>query len=113
MKRRGQKRHPEFDFDGARGGRDDGFDAVLGNSPEDWKRNYERLMGLQEVQEPFTGEAFRVYAIPKIGHPHHHNAWGAMWNVALRKGWILPTGQYCNMGTKKSHARKTELYNWS
>lgn len=42
--------------------------------------------------------------------PHHHNAWGAAANAAVRKGLLIDTGERRPMRLRTSHARKTPLY---
>lgn len=57
-----------------------------------------------------TGEDIRLYIEREVGSPHHHNAYGALIATAKRRGHLRPTGQFVAMKTRKSHARKTELY---
>ena len=57
-----------------------------------------------------TGEDIRLHVERQIGSPHHHNAWGAIINKALRSGLIHKTGRYVSMKTPKSHARATPEY---
>ena len=60
--------------------------------------------------QTMTGEMIRLYLSEIIGEPHHHNAYGALINHAVRSGQLKPTGRYLKMRTKKSHARKTPEY---
>lgn len=58
----------------------------------------------------YTGEDIR-YLLTKDGLiPHHPNAWGALISHAVRKGIIKETGLFTQMLSKKSHARKTQIY---
>jgi len=106
---------PEFDFNPkgpARAARDKGMERVVLNTPEWWRRNYFFLMMRRELMEPFTGEDFRLYATEKIGNPHHYNSWGAHWNIAVTRGYVVSIGKLQQMKTKESHARRTLLYRW-
>ena len=58
----------------------------------------------------WTGEDIRIYIEGKIGKPHHHNAWGAIINSAVRRKTLIKTNQYRQMKTPKSHARATPVY---
>ena len=78
--RRRAKGHPEFDFNGAREGRDEGTGRAVDNEGQSWKEAYWRLMrATPPLGSEFSGEAFRVYATPLIGPPHTHKVWGGMW----------------------------------
>src|SRR5215207_2765105 len=58
-----------------------------------------------------TAEDLRLHIVA-LGcpAPHHHNAWGALVMTARRKGLLTETGRMANMRTKKSHARRTPVY---
>ena len=58
----------------------------------------------------WTGEDIRIYIESKIGKPHHHNAWGAIINSAVRRKTLIKTGKYRQMRAPKSHARATPVY---
>jgi hypothetical protein len=57
-----------------------------------------------------TAEDMRLQIVPKVGHPHHHNTWGALTRAAVKQCLLLDTGRFGQMRTKKSHARKTPIY---
>lgn len=58
-----------------------------------------------------TGEDIRTRLIMKgLSHPHHHNAWGALTNDALKKKILVPTGEMRHMRGNRSHARRTPVY---
>jgi hypothetical protein len=59
-----------------------------------------------------TGEGIRLWLKREVGPPHHHNAWGAMINVAIRRHIIIDTGRRTRMTVERSHARKTPIYRW-
>lgn len=57
-----------------------------------------------------TGEDIRR-AVSNAGiRPHHHNAWGALINIGIKRKLIEPTGDYVHMSDIKSHARRTPVY---
>ena len=98
----------------AEASRNEAIERVVANTPEWFKANYYRLMAEQApgLEVPFTGEDFRFYAEPRIGHPHHQNSWGGLWNGAVRRGWVIATGRRKQMEGPLSNARKTDLYRW-
>ena len=58
-----------------------------------------------------TGEDIRIKLLMQgLAQPHDQHAWGEFINAAKRLGKLDPTGQYRKMRTKKSHARKSEVY---
>jgi len=58
----------------------------------------------------WTGEAVRLIVGGRVGHPNHHNAWGALVSLAVKRGLLVPTGELVPMRTPKSHARRTPVY---
>jgi len=61
----------------------------------------------------FTGEDIRLHCRIKVGQPRHHNAWGALINILIKRKIIVPTGQFKHMRDPTSHARLTPVYqNW-
>jgi hypothetical protein len=50
--------------------------------------------------------------VDSIGHPSHHNVWGAvMRRVVQNKSFnLIDTGKRQAMTTEKSHARQTPIY---
>lgn len=88
--------------------RDEALDQVSRNSNVFQNHAYDALRSLPEGL--YTGEDIRVY-IEKLGiYPHHHNAWGAFINHAVRSKILYRTGQYRQMREPKSHARATPVY---
>jgi hypothetical protein len=57
-----------------------------------------------------TGEGFRKLVERRGIKPHHHNAWGALINVAVKRGMLVATGEMAHMKGHKSHARRTPIY---
>lgn len=58
----------------------------------------------------FTGEDVRMHCELLKLEPRHHNAWGALINVLIKRGMMVATGEYRQMRDKRSHARMTPLY---
>lgn len=104
----------KFNWNQSRANRDVGIAKVLGNTPEWWRNNCYRLLQDRPAAMivPFTAEDFCRYAAPLIGHPHHHNAWGAVWHWSVKFGYIVPTGEWRHMKKVTSNGRKTPLYRW-
>jgi hypothetical protein len=58
----------------------------------------------------FTGEDIRYHCRMLVGHPHHHNAWGGLINILVKRKIIRPTGRWKPMRDPGSHARRTPIY---
>ncbi len=88
--------------------RDQALDQVAENS-QPWM---ERAIGFVSHMpvHGMTGEEIRRIVSICIGEPHHHNAWGALISTAIKRKHFWPTGEYRKMTSKKSHARRTPVY---
>lgn len=86
--------------------RDEGM-ARTSRANADWKEY--GLLVIEELPLGWhgTGEAIREAVAQE---PNHPNAWGALAAAALKKGLIRPTGVHVPMIAKKSHGRKTPVY---
>jgi hypothetical protein len=78
-------------------------------------RNAENFMVLgmikiRSMDGEVTGEDIRIKLSECGIKPHHHNAWGALINSAIRHGILQATGEYRHMRVKSSHARRTPVY---
>jgi hypothetical protein len=82
---------------------------VVSHNAGAWMHDAKRWMRLLPAGQ-WTGEAIRHWLEPRIGQPHHHNAWGAAINAALRAGVIVHTGRYEPMLDPRSHGRRTPVY---
>lgn len=91
----------------ARSTRDSALDRVAANSNPYPER---ALSEIAKLRGEYTGEEIRLRLESSIGRPHHHNAWGAIINQAVRRGLLRKTGEYRQMSTIKSHARATPVY---
>jgi hypothetical protein len=95
-------------FEDARSARDAGLDLVEANN------NAWMIQALAMIRDTafadMIGEelrfTLRALGLPK---PRHHNAWGALINTALRRGYIVKTGAYSQMSSSRSHARSTPV----
>jgi hypothetical protein len=106
--------HPEFDLGASFEARDEAIARVVRHSDEAWRTNVRRLLTQQcpGLQVPFIWEDFVRYAKPRIGRPHHHNAWSGMADGAVKRGDVLATGEFRYMKKVSSHGRKSDLYEW-
>jgi hypothetical protein len=57
-----------------------------------------------------TGEQIRHEVGAMVGPPHHHNAWGALIAIAVKRRLVEKTGEYRKMQDVQSHARSTPVY---
>jgi hypothetical protein len=92
----------------ARKDRDEALKQVSDNAGGDWLSEAQKAVAAMTGE--FTGEDIRVHCQGLGIHPHHHNAWGALTNLLLRRGVITKTGRLRSMYTKRSHARSTPTY---
>lgn len=61
----------------------------------------------------FVAEDLRAQLLQDgLPPPHHHNAWGAFTNRAIKANLIRKTGQHRSMRGARSHARSTPVYVW-
>lgn len=58
----------------------------------------------------YTGEDIRLQLSAKGIVPHHHNAWGALIRKCVTDGILEFSGIYEAMKTRRSHARRTPVY---
>lgn len=93
----------------AKAARDEAIDRVATNAGSEWVAT-----GLNKISQlaagEYTGEQIRLILTEAGIVPHHHNAWGALISSAVKRGILIDTGRLDHMQTKKSHARKTSVY---
>jgi hypothetical protein len=106
-----------FDLSESRRRRDAGIQRVTEHN-ESWhtkcldylghlsKRSYPIIPG------DFLGEDIRDLLTDVIGEPRHVNAWGALIQAAVKKGYLLDTGRYTKARSVKAHARTVKIYRW-
>jgi len=101
---------PKDETEAAKAERDKALQLVESRGA-DWQ--FRTLLKLPRLSG-FTGtwEAIRLELKRMLDYepPHTPNAWGACCRDAIRKGLIVATGERGHMITKKSHARKTDIY---
>lgn len=101
---------PLFDAAKARKRRDEGIAKVTDHNQPWAMRALDLIAIIRHEFSDFTGEQLRVHVQAVIGAPDHPNAWGAICVAAIRHGLIVATGEYRQMNTPGSHARKTPVY---
>lgn len=90
--------------------RDAALEQVATNAGSDWGAQAIRMIASLPPGE-YTGERLRLRLREQgLAPPHHHNAWGALINSAIRKRLLTDTGRRQHMESEKSHARKTPVY---
>lgn len=86
--------------------------AEVAENNKDWMA--EALSAAERLPygELGTGEDIRQHLVEAVGlrQPKHHNAWGALLNVLVRRGMIQHTGQYRAMRSKTAHGRRSGVY---
>lgn len=61
-----------------------------------------------------TGEGMRLWLLTNgIEEPSSPHAWGALTRTAMKREIIRDTGRVVQMFTKKSHARRTPLWEFA
>ena len=63
-----------------------------------------------EGHKTITGEGFRVWLTAHGIIPESPHAWGMLMRTAVKRGLIKDTGRSVQMFTKKSHARRTPVW---
>ena len=87
--------------------RDEALERV---AREEFMREGLKFIGSLGHGTEATGEEIRLRCEARGIEPHHHNAWGSLIMAALRKGLLRHTGRYAPMTVKRSHARRTPVY---
>lgn len=96
----------QLDLEDAIKERDAALASVAANAGSWMERGLEAIGALPKS---FTGTAEEIRLEIKVPPPHHHNAWGALIRVAVKRGLLAEIGMG-QMKTKRSHARRTPLY---
>ena len=55
-------------------------------------------------------EEFRRVCVEEGVEPHHHNAWGALTAVLVKRGVIEQTGEFQKSKDPRSHARRQPVW---
>lgn len=98
--------HDLFSIAESRAARDQSLAQVSDNN-ETWGDRVLHRVSRLPAGWVGTGEDIRRMILDSPGHP---NAWGAIINAAVKRGYLVKTGQYLQMKSKSSHARMTPEY---
>lgn len=92
--------------------RDDALSRVTANVGAGWIAHGLRMIEeFARTRPDFIGEEFRQWAQEHgLPAPHHHNAWGALLRAASTRGVIRITERARQMKTRKSHARRSPIW---
>ena len=90
----------------------EGTKRVLENEPEPWKdRAQEVILSTAYRHEFFNADDVKDRANDMgLGEPHHPNAWGAAFRVALLAGVMERTGRYVRSGRTSRHSSMIPQY---
>ena len=97
-----------FDATQSRAARDAGLNLVHSNNSA-WLDSIIFLIGSLPPGWCGTGEDIRRLS-HNCGKPKHHNAWGAVVAVAIKRKLLTRTGRRLKMKSVRSHARQTDEY---
>lgn len=87
--------------------------AVTAAMPDNWREAYRSWVGpFLACHTEFTSDEVRVWMhAAGIGEPHHHNAWGAMFNAYfVRCGRVKPTLQMRKAQRSICHAHMYRVW---
>lgn len=89
-------------------------EANLGNTPEDWKDEYERLfIRLCNERETFDGSVPCAYARANgLWEPHHHNCWVSMLVSMSKKGYATQNKGTTTPGSS-THSHNNNVGMWT
>lgn len=100
----------QLTFDEAVEQRNAVLDAVAENNVGWLKLALDAMKRIPDGTEQ-TGEGFRMLLLERgLGEPRHAGAWGAFTGQLVRKGILVPTGDWQPMKQKASHGRLTRVY---
>lgn len=97
----------------ARAARDEGI-ALTAAKNAGWLADALKLIPLMKSEggiNETTGEGIRMaLTLRGLRQPSSPHAWGMLTRTAIKNGLLRDTGQVWQMVTKKSHARRTPLW---
>jgi hypothetical protein len=99
-----------FDLTEGRRLRDEGHDRVTQHNERWHDRAMAELLKFAGSGQLMRGEEMRALIVECVGHPEHHNAWGALVRHACLAGIIDDTGSVSPAQSKKSHARRMPIW---
>ncbi len=91
--------------------RDAALESVAKTTCEQWRSEAMALVR-KEIKdgETFTAEDIRLLCESGGLVPHHRNAWRAFTKFILRRGYMIETGDWVPMVSKRSKGRRTPQY---
>lgn len=90
--------------------RDKGLEKVSTNNSQWLEKCLSAITSTNWGERGFTGEEIREEMQLRGLNPSHHNAWGALISVLVKRGIITRTGERRKMRDPQSHARLTDVY---
>lgn len=99
----------QFDLFAGKAAKADGIASVKDHNVT-WIDQGLAVIGALPVGWVGIGEDLRRIVVTRIGKPNHPNAWGALVNTSLKRGWFTPTGHWLSPADVKSHSRPTRQY---
>lgn len=104
----------ELDFSGVR--MKEAAIATILSHNEAWahlvRQEFKGWIGGKPPGFRFTGEEFRMHVLTntKIGHPNHHNAWGALFGHLPKYGPVFMVNETTLSKDPRSHARRAMIW---
>jgi len=87
--------------------KEQGMNLVFDASPTGWKLEVSVALFSFDDGVELIGEDIRKRV---ASQPKHPNAWGAIINRYVRKGILVPTGNYIQSKSPANHARRVQVY---
>lgn len=99
-----------FDYAESLQKRDEGIQSILAGNVRWSDVAIDALAAFaRKIGRQFTMEDFKAAGM--VPEPDHHNAWGALCNVAARKGLIRSVG-FARAKSVKAHARVISVWEY-
>jgi hypothetical protein len=100
-----------LDLAAGRRARDEGLDAAALHNAAWLSKAIDHLRYFASRMPTFTMEDFRAHCSSfTFPSPESHHAWGALTQIARKRGVILFTGQYTPAKSKKTHAHPVKVW---
>lgn len=89
-----------------------GTDRVLHRAPPGWRDDALRtIRAVARSCGRFTADdVHATAALLGLLPPHHSNAWGAVFRLALRQRYMRPTGDHVRSSRREARARSIPVY---
>lgn len=90
--------------------RDEGMELVLDSLPDWWKDEFYDWVRARPVGWRGIGESYRAEFLLDTGFSQPKpQAWGALINTCIRRGWLLRSTEEQQMRSPSSHARTSHI----